>query len=237
MATGCGVGICMDSSPSFTVCGTASFAGIQYDNDYCANFTCLSIPHAGWVTGQTGGGGTVTGATNLGSGNGTLYTSLSGKDLQFKTISGGTDIGLTTNANYVGINFTGNTGGGFLGTVTKDTSEPPDLAQNQWVKPEPMSTDCFAYTFDNFLDSGSTAISVNLSLEDVYLRYDEDNTAWIKESYEKPLSSGYTWVGGDTCKAEEVAVINEWVNTPAEVCYVGQKYAYQTQTQIFAQRQ
>ena len=120
--------------------------------------------------------------------------------------------------------------GGFLGVVTKDSSVPSNLAANQWVKPEPMTTDCFNYTFDNFLDSGTTAISVNLSLEDVYLRYDGDNSAWIKESYEKPLSSGYTWVGNETCKAAEIAVINEWVNTPAEVCYVGQKYAYQTQT-------
>jgi len=123
--------------------------------------------------------------------------------------------------------------GGFLGLVTKATTEPTDLQENQWVKPEPMSTDCFNYTFDNFLDSGSTAISLNLSLEDVYLRYCSTGTSagyWIKEGYEKPLSSGYTWVGGDTCKATEVAVINEWVNTPAEVCYVGQKYAYQTQT-------
>jgi len=123
--------------------------------------------------------------------------------------------------------------GGFLGLVTKATAEPSDLQENQWVKPEPMSTDCFNYVFDNFTDSGSTAISVNLSLEDVYLRYCETGTSagyWIKEGYCKPLSSGYTWVGNETCKAAEVAVINEWVNTPAEVCYVGQKYAYQTQT-------
>ena len=123
--------------------------------------------------------------------------------------------------------------GGFLGLVTKATAEPSELQENQWVKPEPMSTDCFNYVFDNFTDSGSTAISVNLSLEDVYLRYCETGTSagyWIKEGYCKPLSSGYTWVGNETCKAAEVAVINEWVNTPAEVCYVGQKYAYQTQT-------
>ena len=120
--------------------------------------------------------------------------------------------------------------GGFLGTVTKASAEPTDLQSNQWVKPEPMSTDCFNYTFDNFLDSGSTAINVNLSLEDVYLRYDEDNTAWVKESYLKPLSSGYTWVGNATCNAAEVVVVNEWVSSAAELCYVGQKFAYDTQT-------
>jgi len=120
--------------------------------------------------------------------------------------------------------------GGFLGTVTKATTEPTDLQSNQWVKPEPMSTDCFAYTFDNFLDSGSTAISVNLSLEDVYLRYDDTNEAWIKESYLKPLSSGYTWVGNDDCKAAELAVINEWVNSESELTYTGQKFSHPTQT-------
>jgi len=123
--------------------------------------------------------------------------------------------------------------GGFLGLVTKATSEPSDLQDNQWVKPEPMSTDCFNYTFDNFQNSGGTAISVNLSLCDSYLRYcctGATGGYWIDESYCKPLSSGYTWVGGDTCKAEEVAVINEWVNTIGDLCYAGQKFAYQTQT-------
>jgi hypothetical protein len=66
--------------------------------------------------------------------------------------------------------ITGNTGGGFLGTVTRTSSEPTNLKNNQWVKPKPDGN-CFCYTFSNFLDSGSTAISVNLSLEDVYLRY------------------------------------------------------------------
>ena len=225
--------------------------------------------------------------------------------MDFKTISGGTNISITTNSNYIGINFTGSSGGGtitggtnglstsganivlggaltgttnicaingtsltftdlrttavgiqyggdystnqtclsipnvgwvtggtggFRGTVTKSTATPSDLRNNQWVKPEPMSTDCFAYTFDNFTDSGATAISVNLSLEDVYLRYDKINSYWVKESYEKPLSSGTTWVGGDTCKAEEVAVINEWVNSPTDINYTGQKYSYPTQT-------
>jgi len=310
-------------------------------------------------------GSAVTGATNLGSGLGQIYSGEANDELRFKTISGGTNISITTDANYIGISstgggagtitggtnglstsgsnivlggaLTGNTSigtsaicqldmianvisltggtsinmgvcsaaitlddtgngrvciqtdyssltfasgttaiagefrdntttktgiqyagdyesnfvprslvtqqyvsgltsggsGGFLGLVTKATTEPTDLQENQWVKPEPMSTDCFNYTFDNFIDSGSTAISVNLSLEDVYLRYCETGTSagyWIKEGYERPLSSGTTWVGNDNCKAAEIAVINEWVNTPAEVCYVGQKYAYQTQT-------
>jgi hypothetical protein len=37
---------------------------MRYAGDYSANYQCLSIPNAGWVTGQTGGGGTITGATN-----------------------------------------------------------------------------------------------------------------------------------------------------------------------------
>jgi len=334
------------------------------------------------VTGGTGGG-TVTGATNLGTGNGTIYTSLSGKDLQFKTLSGGTNITLTCNANYISINSTGggagtitggtnglgvsganitlggtltgttnictasntfriygvdgttdglwindfgttylgksadgttcggyiqfdtlssnlvaengnanayvcmcfegnagcgflsfttgftitdvttnpkgltyhtsgyngfvdaslitkkyvddciisgNTAGGFLGTVTKATSEPTGLRNNQWVKPEPMSTGCFNYTFDNFVDSGSTAISVNLSLEDVYLRYKQGGDYWIKESYNRPITSGRTWIGNANCEVCEVQVIDEWVGTEAALLYAGQKFTYPTQT-------
>jgi hypothetical protein len=29
---------------------------MRYAGDYSANYQCLSIPNAGWVTGQTGGG-------------------------------------------------------------------------------------------------------------------------------------------------------------------------------------
>lgn len=46
----------------------------------------------------------ITGSTNLGSGNGTIYTSTSNKNLQLKTISGGSNVVITTNANYIGIN-------------------------------------------------------------------------------------------------------------------------------------
>lgn len=152
-------------------------SGMLYGDDYSANYSCLSIPNVGYITGLTSGGS-----------------------------------------------------GGFLGVVTKATAEPSDLASNQWVKPEPMSTGCFNYTFDNFLDSGSTAISVNLSLEDVYLRYDEDNTAWIKESYDKPITSGHTWVGGTNNTVCEIPIINEWVSSESLLCYAGQKFAYDTQT-------
>jgi len=166
---------------TFTICSNNSCPA-QYIDDYSAGYTCLSIPHVGYVTGLTSGG---TGS------------------------------------------------GGFLGLVTKDTTEPSDLQDNQWVKPEPMATNCFNYTFDNFSDSGGTAISVNLSLCDTYLRYcctGATGGYWLNESYEKPLTSGYTWIGNDNCKAAEVAVINEWVDNPNEICYTGQKYAYQTQT-------
>jgi hypothetical protein len=141
-----------------------------------------------------------------------------------------------THRKYVDDQISGATSGGsggFLGLVTKASAEPSDLQDNQWVKPEPMSTNCFAYTFDNFLNSGGTAISVNLSLCDSYLRYcctGATGGYWIDEGYCKPLSSGYTWVGNDTCKATEVAVINEWVNSASQINYTGQKYAYPTQT-------
>jgi len=35
----------------------------RYLADYSANISCLSIPHAGWVTGQTGGGLSMSGST------------------------------------------------------------------------------------------------------------------------------------------------------------------------------
>ncbi len=48
--------------------------------------------------------GTITGATNLGSGNGTIFTSVSGNKIQLKTLSGGTNVTLTCNGDYIAIN-------------------------------------------------------------------------------------------------------------------------------------
>ena len=45
----------------------------------------------------------ITGATNLGSGNGTIYTSVSDSKINLKTISGGTNVTITCNGNYIGI--------------------------------------------------------------------------------------------------------------------------------------
>ena len=258
----------------------------------------LDIDGAGLlsVTGGSGAG-TITGATNLGTGNGTIFTSVNGENIQLKTLSGGTDITITCNGNYIAINsssagtitggtnglgytgadiclggtlsnntsfegtgsnyhlcyggdysdaysarsipdvgyVTGLTFGGFLGTVTETSSQPEVtlLANNQWVKPAPTSAGSFNYTFDNFSDSGSTAISVNLSLEDIYLRYCCTGASagyWIKESYDRPITSGHTWIGDLDNKVCEVQVINEWVGTVGEICYTGQKFTYPTQT-------
>ena len=126
------------------------------------------------------------------------------------------------------VNGTGS-GGGFLGNITKDSTEPTNLQGNQWVKPEPQSNGTFNYVFDNFDDISSTAIGVNLSLEDVILRYDADGY-WIKESYNKPLTSGKTWVGTTNNEVQEMAVVEEWVTTEAGLTYIGQKFAYDTQT-------
>lgn len=51
--------------------------------------------------------GVVTGATNLGTGNGTIFTTLNNDCIQLKTLSGGTNITLTCNGNYIGINSIG----------------------------------------------------------------------------------------------------------------------------------
>lgn len=49
----------------------------------------------------------ITGATNLGVGNGILYTSVNGNKIQLKSLSGGTNITITCNDNYIGISATG----------------------------------------------------------------------------------------------------------------------------------
>jgi hypothetical protein len=46
----------------------------------------------------------VTGATNLGAGDGALYTSVSDQLIQLKRLSGGTNVTITCNDNYIAIN-------------------------------------------------------------------------------------------------------------------------------------
>jgi len=123
----------------------------------------------------------------------------------------------------------GSGSGGFLGTVTKDTVVPSNLSNNQWVAPAPQSNGIYEYTFDNFIGSGSTAINVNLAEENVYLRYNETGDYWVKESYNKPLASGSTWVGDGNNNAKEVAIVDEWAPTDT-LTDIGQKYDLQTQT-------
>ena len=56
------------------------------------------------LTYATASGGGITGATNLGTGNGTIYTGISNNSIQFKTLSGGTNVTLTCNGSYITIN-------------------------------------------------------------------------------------------------------------------------------------
>lgn len=121
-------------------------------------------------------------------------------------------------------------GGGFLGNVTKNSSVPSLLDNNQWLRPEPQNDGTFNYTFDNFYDSGALAINVNLSTEDVFLRYQKTGNYWIKESYNKPLTSGKTWIGSTNNVVQEISVIDEWVSTVSGLTQIGQKFAYPTQT-------
>jgi len=58
----------------------------------------------------------VSGATNLGTGNGTIYTGLNNNSIQLKTLSGGTNITLTCNGSYIAINAS--VSGGISGTGT-----------------------------------------------------------------------------------------------------------------------
>jgi hypothetical protein len=51
--------------------------------------------------------GVITGATNLGTGNGMLFSGITNNSLKFKTLSGGTNITLTANEDYIIINSSG----------------------------------------------------------------------------------------------------------------------------------
>lgn len=66
----------------------------------------------------------VSGATNLGTGNGTLYTSVDSHNIQLKSLSAGTNITLTCNDNYVTINSTGGGGTASGERVTKLVNQP-----------------------------------------------------------------------------------------------------------------
>jgi hypothetical protein len=84
------------------------FTGIVYAHDYSAAYTNRSLVDKEYVDNAIGtSGGTmnaVTGATNLGSGNGEIYTSVSDNKLQLKTLSGGTNVTITCDGNYIAIN-------------------------------------------------------------------------------------------------------------------------------------
>lgn len=84
--------------PNLTIWCTPSGSG----NVLCWDSTTKKVG----VT-SVSGIGAITGATNLGSGNGTIYTSVSANKIQLKTLSGGTNITLTCNGNYIGINAAG----------------------------------------------------------------------------------------------------------------------------------
>ena len=130
------------------------------------------------------------------------------------------------------VNFPEDNGssGGFLGGVTQSTSQPIELKQNQWVQPLPTNTYDIEYTFDNFKDQSNASIYVNLSTEDVKLRYIEDNGGyWEKVSFIKPLTEGKTWIGNLFNQAEEYDTLLEWVGTESELTGIGQKYSLETQ--------
>jgi hypothetical protein len=149
-------------------------------------------------------------------------------DVTLSSLSGGQYL-VYNGSQWVNSGLTG-AGGGFLGNITKNSSVPSGLADSQWYRPEPQNDGTFNYTFDNFYDSGSIAINVNLSLEDVFLRYNKTGNYWVKESYNRPLTSGKTWIGSTNNIVQEIDVVDEWVSTESGITYIGQKYAYPTHT-------
>ncbi len=128
-------------------------------------------------------------------------------------------VGLTTDATV-----------GFLGLATKTTAEPTGVKQNQWVRPKPEPDGNYSYTFTNFCDSLGLPIAVNLSLEEVYLKYCQTGDYWTKEYFDRPLASGKTWIGNAASAVCEIPVIDEWVYADTALSYIGQKFAYPTQT-------
>lgn len=89
---------------------TINILGVEYWYGTGIADSCLVIKSASGV-------GTITGATNLGSGNGNIYTSVSDNKINLKTLSGGTNVTLTCNGNYIAINSNDTSGIEWNGTT------------------------------------------------------------------------------------------------------------------------
>jgi len=161
--------------------------------------------------------------------NGTAITNLS--DLSDTSINSPEQDQTLIYSGGTWVNGVSTTGGGFKGTVDQLSSEPSNLKTDDWVQPKPNSDGTYNYTFTNFKDSLGVGINVNLSLENVKLRYVSGSPGyWIKESFRKPLGESKTWIGDTNDQVEEVSVIDEWVSDESSLVYTGQKYAYDTQS-------
>jgi len=74
----------------------------------------------------------ITGATNLGSGNGSIFSGILNQNIQLKTLSGGTNITITSDDNYIKISSTGgNVGIPIVDLGTKSSSFDIDLSENK----------------------------------------------------------------------------------------------------------
>ncbi len=77
---------------------------------------------------ETGGGGTLTGVSNVGTGDGTVYRDTTSGTINLKTVKAGTNVTVTNNADDITISATGSGGGSMTasslgtgeGTVFKD---------------------------------------------------------------------------------------------------------------------
>jgi hypothetical protein len=81
---------------------------------YLADADNYTLPGS-WVK---SGAGSITGATNLGIGNGSIFADVSGSTINLKTLSGGSNILITSNNNYISISSIAGTSGNFE-NVTK----------------------------------------------------------------------------------------------------------------------
>jgi hypothetical protein len=89
-----------------------SGATISASTCFCGTINCAV--NSDTLDGQHGShyaisASAVTGATNLGGGDGSIYTSVSDNKINLKSLSGGTNVTLTCNGNYIAINAAGST--------------------------------------------------------------------------------------------------------------------------------
>jgi len=150
------------------------------------------------------GVGTLTGATNLGSGDGQIYSGLTNYTLQFKTLSGGSNVTLTTNDNYININASGG-----VTTFTGLTDTPSDYTPNYFVK---VNSDGNALEYENIDDVLSESFPIGLEGEVYFINQDNTRTTEADFTVTKAVvvenDEEFNIATGETITLEDI--FNTW---------------------------